>query len=115
MEDSYQNLNLKLAEWAGFKLKIVRDDDGKQIGSYIVFGEYEENTTRKAFPNFPESLDAIFQWLVPKLDRITIEKTPYNTEWLAYIEILDSSTEAEAETPALALCKAIEQLIDKEK
>ena len=95
----------KLAKWAGFE---------------------------KAIPVFTDSLDACFQWLVPRL-RVRgrhrmldeIHLYPDGSGWLCELDMVltkDDEYEADkckvshnrAETPALALCRAIEKLIDKE-
>lgn len=95
-----EKLNKKLAEWAGF----------------VLYGDYTY---------FTSSLDACFRWLVPKLEYYfsfkfwqTLYKgearrwvcQAHNKGWVADF----GKVETYAETPALALCKAIEQLIDKE-
>ena len=107
----------KLAEWAGFresgKQWILRQ--GVHSLTEIVYAEHE-------LPNFTESLDAGFKWLVPPV-LILISKQGYvppimKLFQLWYDELVsltgDSSNVSQA---ALALCLAIEKLIDggKEK
>lgn len=121
-------LNEKLARFAGFTALCDREDGH----AYIVMWECPDGDFyRDELPDFTSSLDACFKWLVPKLEEWCVathddwvdstdeEKamnldqhfeanvgTFINTKWIV--------GDAHAETPALALCKAIEQLIDKE-
>ena len=97
-------LNKKLAEWAG--LSGVKYD--------------------APCPKFTESLDACFKWLVPKLigdyqytlamttdvDDESREST-YTFDLSSDPLVIDA--ESTDKTPALALCLAIEKLIDEEK
>lgn len=65
-------------------------------------------------PNFPKSLDACFKWLVPKFLGYCIYKQGDNH--VAMVIPLKSETGicTDGKTPALALCLAIEKLIDAE-
>jgi len=121
-----QELNKKLAEWAGF-----------EEGTHIIDSWYDGRLRWRsgdkfwkrpdgigqlaAPPNFTSSLDACFKWLVPKLNkqglRIRLINQPQGRDtffcaiggrWLAH-------EWAEEESLALTLCKAIEKLIDGEK
>ena len=129
-------LDKKLAEWAGFKFvshskwsKAVALEAGE---AYYV---YPNNSTHKHLPNFTESLDACEKWLIPKLPMDKIGYTisfEYNDDplykggvcWMALLgeytdpEGMDGSEltyEAEGETMSLAFCRAIEKLIEVEK
>ena len=118
-------LNKRLAEWAGWH-------------SFNENGcGYPPNNIPKQprlYPIFTQSLDACFKWLVPKL-RIGGEY-PYLKEIILDIAMCDvemyycylrydslhddgfverEEVQASAENPALALCKAIDKLIDSEK
>jgi len=101
-----QELNEKLAEWAGFHSVHYRD------------GETHGYDTKEAlyWLQFTQSLDACFKWLVPKIqdDDYSQEVTIYQypNGWGCYIG--DMRKYQVAETPALALCLAIEKLIDSE-
>lgn len=70
-------------------------------------------------PNFTDSLDACFKWLVPKLPkgyRVALFSGEIN--YAAYFyrnKDIYSKAGAGAETPELALCLAIEKLIDNEQ
>lgn len=98
-----QELNKKLAEWVG-------------VDSFPIY------PTGYDYPDFTQSLDACFKWLVPRLAEWSISnKERDEGEVLPYAEIgyrNDSNKwsyfEEWAETPSLALCLAIEKLIDKE-
>lgn len=96
-------LNRKLAEWAGFKLDLW---DGK---AYWVT---PDGFPGSSVPDFTHSLDACFKWLVPKLKGLCYLDFTYQQELMCEISGDDWLYDAEGETPALALCKAIEKMID---
>ena len=118
---SEQELNKKLAEWAGFEkregVKTFRKEGGTlytevnvwwltpKIGRYR--GEWE------CLPDFTQSLDACFRWLVPKLENYTLQLA--DNGHLAYAFAKTHRQFGIGKIPALALCLAIEELIDKEK
>jgi len=127
-----EELNSKLAEWANEKVScpVCRGN----IGAYSTMGNCSQcNATGKVSlsdwevrPDFTHSLDACFKWLVPKLRedynelmiRFMFGSVTYctisywgkrysrkkNFEWLTLAQA--------SEAPALALCRAIEKLID---
>ena len=71
-----QELNKKLAEWAGFTYKF-----GKEMWNYERYKEtnawWEAPNGRrfKDLPDFTQSLDACFKWIVPKvIDKIMAEQ-----------------------------------------
>lgn len=121
-----KELNEKLAKWAGFYTSKYQD-----TGNGRVFDQwfYPDGLICPNFdlPNFASSLDTCFKWLVPKLkpevtkfvsitDAITGR---YGLGWGCHL-ILEGWGETVAVvdknfSPALALCKAIEKLIDKER
>lgn len=109
-----EELNRKLAEWAGFK--------GTKVRRYLVGGSSElvngweapDGKLSELRPNFTASLDACFKWLVPKLGGWMMRNYDFGTAAVVWIDN-EESYKAIAETPALALCKAIEQLIDEEQ
>ena len=106
-------LNEKLARWAGFE-PIMRCESW----SYV---RYPDGGLAGKLPNFTESLDACFKWLVPKLFNYELYKglepgkpvrgRPTAKVWFSPGEY----ARAFEDTQALALCRAIEQLIDNEK
>lgn len=117
-----ETLAYKLAEWhwpSASKISVSWDYgcNARIMSIYL----QEETITVSLFPI---SLDAIFEWLVPKLH----EKLKVNVvigitasgKWYTHVfgqppnKGVWVNQNTEAETPALALCKAIEALIDKE-
>ena len=93
-----QALNKKLAEFAGF----------------VRYENWE-----KDLPDFPQSLDACFKWLVPESLKKLMEMgyapplMALFTRWYDEIVTLKGDS-SKVDTAALALCLAIEKLIDKE-
>ncbi len=109
-----QALNKKLAEWIGFRL-LYRDIEDKRSW-YWVQPDGQTQSIQETLPAFPYSLDACFKWLVPKLDNVVIAMNVAPSEdvfWNAHIEA-EYKTANTSETPALALCLAIEKLIDSQ-
>ena len=91
-------LNHELLIWRGFTLTngVWSDPDGVTVDNGV--------------PYFPESLDAIFKWLVPKLEsyelRLNYEKH------CAWVKLPTKYTEfGMADNSALAFCLAIQKLI----
>jgi len=117
-----EELNKKLAEWAGFWC----DKGGNSLsGIYIRPRWYMSDPYYKDLdlPDFTESLDACFKWLVPKLVRMGAwvscgidENEAFalvDAENDDFYDLFDGKHfEGEAITPALALCLAIEKLIE---
>jgi hypothetical protein len=116
-----EELNRKLAEWAGF-------EEQYNSGSYmnIEVAEYSwydpKGNKCGILPDFTQSLDACFKWLVPKLfnpDDIFYRNpivhiffdTPSNV--VVRLSVRDFESYQRAENPALALCLVIEKLIDE--
>jgi len=132
-----QELNKKLAEWAGFT-KII------QLGSCLC--GYPPNFIYKNWnklsvgmfpiPNFTQSLDACFRWLVPKFKEMCTSRSDYKgfgtcdnsvhiflrlcegqgwatKGWLASIRGFRTETMVEGvDSPALAFCRALEKFIE---
>ncbi len=90
-------LNHELLLWRGFTLT-------NGVWSYP-----EGVTVDNGVPYFPESLDEIFKWLVPKLQFRSFTFEEMGEEWVC--EILPDAKTMGAKTPALALCLAIQKLI----
>lgn len=128
LEMNEQELNEKLAEWAGFveadiKKRYYFTTGGERVPKwYQPSKEYSDK-----LPNFTQSLDACFKWLVPKLrnneNYIDINLRDFAPEmgdpYLFTIRMITNyptikAWQGGAETPALALCKAIEKFIDAE-
>ena len=88
--DSISSLNSKLNKWAGTE------------------GE-----------NYANDISACFKWLVPKVDQLTIIVWG-NIQMYAMVyrdehDRLGYESEDKNKTPALALCRAVEQMIDSEE
>ena len=106
-----KELNKKLAEWAGFKYRPTEYQHSMQTEPYW---EYPDGGWDFDLVNFPNSLDACFEWLVLKLPYIFVFDLAEGV-WACFIKGCDGApnkTEGYGETPSLALCKAIEKLID---
>ena len=116
-----KELNKKLAEWAGFKwefayhdfYKLVAPDGGQLDLTAFRVGSYA------TCPNSTESLDACFKWLVPNIKgewSISVGKHTDRPTYYGRIQgfYFDSPQYRgdSNESPALALCLAIEKLID---
>ena len=115
-----QALNKKLAAWVGFKWRKSQSSGvSGDVWCWLHPGwKYGNGKWSFDVPNFTQSLDACFKWLVPKL-------------WICEMEMLEGiffvwevahpkmnggnwvKGRAE-ESAALALCSAIEKLIDQE-
>jgi len=113
-------LNEKLAYWAGWELISPQridqfDEDPAIIYSAEYKIEYGDGTslTTSALPNFTQSLDACFKWLVPKLwiCNMTMEE---GFTWSVSHPEYGNNTGPANEESALALCLAISKLIGQE-
>ena len=107
-----QELNKKLAEWAGFKYQVCSSVRRGYCWVDPQYGDHAETP-----PNFIQSLDACFRWIVPKaIDRIMAEHECSSDvayailfkKWLQELELIIPNA-------ALSLCLAIEKLIDEVK
>ena len=125
-----QELNKKLAEWVGWThIPYKKHPDGYKINDacwlepdYKVFTleHWKFNP-----PDFTESLDACFKWLVPEvIDNVEKDSIEISILcpmvgcefWVVHIRNRQVTIgQASAETMALAFCLAIEKLIDSEK
>ena len=108
-----QELNKKLAEWAGF-VGILDYPNKTSIGHPSQQSGLFVNL------NFTESLDACFKWLVPKVfdDIVLLQHTFFKDHWWAKIGSEYEPKKqivVEAKGAALAICLAIEKLIDREE
>lgn len=124
-----QELNKKLAEWAGF----YQSGTLKKGYHLVARGEREidwftpEGYTSVgglidrdwgSLPLFYRSLDACFKWLVPKIIKsadYSIIITQNLARCIGYVRPMQGGRQYDAtdnRSPALALCLAIERLID---
>ena len=105
-------LNKKLAEWAEFKL--IPRFGGTDMTETL--WRYPDGDCRKEIPDFPNSLDDCFKHLVPKLESVGLWVTPKGFyRWEAtFVDKGNyyNSYYVERKNPALALCRAIEKVID---
>ncbi len=112
-----QELDKKLAEWAGFKA-------GEVFTQGMLTGhQHFDAPDGTAFldidmPNFTQSLDACFKWLVPKLNLLwgstgRLEFHPGKGITTCYIFLSNGVFEGASEESSLALCLALEKLADK--
>lgn len=113
-------LNEKLLEFAGFVYHNY-DIHEYEYKDTIVDDPYWEDPNGQEceiLPDFPNDLNACFEWLVPKLEKYPV--ITFNTDKGGYTCCTLSSPPqigvyAHGDTPAQALCKAIEKLIDAGK
>ncbi len=101
-----QVLNKKLAEWAGWEYRECNPNHPQLKNSEYGMGWFHPDSNIGSFKplDFTHSLDAIFKWLVPKLDEY--DRMEILMGWAYNVVSLEDE-------PALALCLAIERLIDE--
>lgn len=109
MEINKDELNKKLAEWAGFEYSHSARRKNFFTGEYgrmDKFWVHPEGYV-SSLPNFTKSLDACFKWLIPELTkRIGWSRTKSLLQkWIGYAEF-------DYEKDVLALCLVVEKLID---
>lgn len=109
--DELGKLNERLALWAGWEEHKQSVESGTGWRSWIP--PLADNVIYLDPPDFTSSLDACFKWLVPRLDIRDIHLQEDEDGWQC--DIYGGEYWAIAETPALALCRAIEKLIGGEK
>ena len=113
--------NKKLAEWAGIEWKITERTYNRLEQDIWV---YPDGTIKDEPPNFTQSLDDCFKWLVP--DRISEITFMFASNCVSCdiedLEVTFFEGHVNTETikeawskSALALCLAIEKKIDGEK
>lgn len=100
----------ELAKFAGFNL--VPRFGGTDTREAL--WQYPNGDHSRALPNFPESLDDCFKWLEPGLAYYHIDNQDKPEHWAMVSIDGIHYRDSYAETPALALCLAIEKLIDRE-
>ena len=112
-----QELNKKLAEWRGLKdFQIFADHAGRYYKMQFIDPEHSQLYI--VCDAFYLSLDACFQWLVPQLAGWEVAYKYYLTGKIYHAKVWAKDgirREGWDKTnPALALCLAIEKLIDSE-
>ena len=133
--DNKQELNKKLDKWAGFELKPTERSfntiDWPYYSWYTPQGEIL--WSEDMLPNFTNSLDAYYEWLEPKVKNLKGLGHPFIIKLVSgcgecgeySAEITNPTLWKESHhtsryalefshNPALALCLAIEKLIDGE-
>ena len=117
-----EELNKKIAEWAGFhfypECECIRCKGICWGESEKTYGE--DGQWHFVLPQFTRSLDACFQYIVPKLKFLQLRGKYISGNWEVAIVVREGRYEPEtvggsADTPALAFCKAVEKLIDGEQ
>ena len=109
-----EELNKKLAEWAGFRLGI--SPYGDECLLYPDGGWARDEDMTSDFLSFTKSLDACFKWLVPKIEGLQqiILQPDEDGRWYLGMTVDDELYENIGFDLALALCLAIDKLIDSE-
>lgn len=116
-----QELNKKLAEWAGWKLI----NPQANCACHLNYSHWHDPTDLgNRWPNFTESLEACFKWLVPKLGCIQVDTRtdlmgrPNGFAWSIKPDSPDTLMgnwyNGEDEQVSLGICLAIEKLINTE-
>ena len=111
MEQSEVELNEKLAKWAGFYRLKMLGSSRRVMWDRSGLGFFDP-------PQFTSSLDWCFDYLVPKCGHVGLSTAGGNFDVTVWAKDTDSEYEGimvRETTPALALCKAIEKLIDSTK
>lgn len=130
-------LNRKILEWLGFRpltgiikvqnmdrhgQRLVLNDDGYEydLFGWTFWAQPDKEVVGKP-PDFTDPILGIaylFKWAVPKLTKshlIEFRRLPTKTEWGCHIYVGEERISSGwRETPALALARAIEKLIDGE-
>ena len=101
----HKELNEKLARWAGFKT-------ATPTSFARGWHKCPDETLCQELPNFTESLDACEKWLILKLDSYQISRASGHRVHCAQVWGDMVIYTVADESPALALCKAVEKLID---
>jgi len=107
------SLKRRLALWAGFK-----NVPCSAPGSKCTGGDWRDPKGKRFYgtsnlPDFPHSLDICFKYLEPKLPYLSLENC--SEGFTAEVsQDMKNKGKAYHKTPAMALCLAVVELIDKE-
>ena len=115
-------LNSKLAKWAGFKLESHKTlarawgEGGGELFT-LTYWTAPQDDEMMELPDFTTSLDACFKWLVPKIRELGYRFNLNSLQGGGFIvriyeKPFDFKFAAEGKTASLALCLAIEVLLD---
>jgi len=102
------DLNRKLALWAGFEIVEYISPDGSVAGRH--WSAPDKISGGPTLPNFTASLDVCIQWLVPKLCKFSLDYDSLRYQETFQVDL--AGIETTDNSPSLALCLAIEKLID---
>ena len=137
-----EELKQKIMGWAGYKPVLCWGQEDIETSYFVAtppkYGKLEfDNEQRWCFwhpqyryyeelPDLLHSIDAIFEWIVPKvisLDGFSLLSYQYigfareikllRHSWSIHFDDEKDNSYASAETSALALCQAVQQLIDR--
>jgi len=111
-----KELNEKLARWRWPEAHSIQCYPDPLVEGYNI--EIKINELSILSDWFTDSLDAIFKWLVPKVGEIGLDLKLSRTIEPKWRVILSNYTDrpptiGDNNNPALALCLAIEKLIDE--
>ena len=109
--ENVDKLNKKIAEWCGFRGRTTTDPDWYRPQVIAPGGQVI------AMPDFTTALDACFEYIVPKLGLVFdhIQLLKRDKGWIARVRGFGYHYMASYyKTPAPALCRAVEKLIDGE-
>ena len=114
-------LNKKLAEWRWGKDNLEVSNDGRFIYYHTTWNEGDQEWNIEPVPDFPNDISVCFKWLVP--DNCSVCFNHANSSVVCMLTIprvkgYGSNIyvgKAEDKEDALALCRAIEKLMDGEK
>ena len=122
METWEVELNEKLARWAGF-VKAVETPRSCDCGEPLPYWQDSNGRNVEYRLNFTESLDLCFKWLVPKVISMglrcewgtasKVNSFSIHDEW-GRLYAAAHCDRGKGELDALALCRAIEQMIELE-
>ncbi len=105
-----EELKFKIAEWCGFTII------WEKVGCVTPYCKYApDGNWCDESPDFTTSLDACFEYIVPKLLHKDVYILHHSGSPYPECQIRPIAKEpiiVVAETPALALCRAVEKLID---
>jgi len=131
-EQEKRKLNEKLAKWAGFRqLPVGKSgfhwERYKRVGNWMPPDKTETWQSKAYLPNFTDSFDAYKEWLVPNLEFVSVEwscqpSVSREGHARAFIRTMANlptqgavgglTFKAVGRTQSLALCLAVEKLID---
>ena len=105
-----KQLNIRLAEWAGFvQVEYRWHPEPKEVSDWL----FPNKVTIGRLPDFTQDFSICLEWLMPKLNAWTLSKQAGEREYKARVFINGTPSETGwGDNPALALCRAIQTLID---